>query len=230
MHYLNCCLLVLCLLAGFSYAGTWIENFDDGNTDGWRLVLGSEKHAEATVVNSELVFRQFNIGSTGGWLVLEASRNWSNYTLEMRFKFTEDVGPNDPKGAIITYNDTFDGIPEGGPNCPFLFLRPDGLVRGMLAINGAWFFPVTTQFPFSSGVWYQLRILVQGSHYELFIDGQHILTYDDDTFTSGGVGIGARDVVVHFDDVRITGDSVPDGGSVAVEVAGKLATVWAALK
>ncbi len=45
--------LALCLLfSSFSHAGTWIENFDDGNYDGWKLIHGSETHrVQVSVVN-----------------------------------------------------------------------------------------------------------------------------------------------------------------------------------
>jgi len=223
---------VWCLLfASFAYAGAWVENFNDGDYNGWKPVIGSDPHrAEVKVVNGELVFKYFNVGYCGDWLVLEASRNWSDYTLELRFKFTDEAGPGGTKGVLITYNDTFDGVPEGGPNCPFLFLEPYGNISGMLAKSGVWYTPASRQFAFSPGVWYQVKVLVQRSHYELFIDGQQVLTYDDATFTKGGIGIGARDVVTHFDDIRIYGDSVPDGGVTAVEATGKLAVTWAALK
>ena len=230
MHHLTRYLLALCLLAGFSHAGTWVENFDDGNIDRWRLIPGSDPHrAQVNVVDGELVFRHLKIGAVADYLILEASRYWSDYTLELRLKFTDETGPNDPRAIMISYNDTFDTIPEGGPNAPFLLITTSH-IDGMLAKNGNWYFPTSAPFTLVPGTWYQLRILVQGSHYELFIDGQHVLAYDDATFTSGGVGIGARDVVVHFDDVRISGDSVPDGGATSVEAAGKLAVTWAALK
>lgn len=130
MRYFIHCLLCLCLVSGFAYAGTWVENFDDGNYDGWRLVIGSDQHrAQVNVVDGELVFRHFDIGFCEDWLVLEASRSWSNYTLELRLKFTDDVGPGSTRGALITYNDTFDGVPEGGPNTPFLFVKTTESVR-----------------------------------------------------------------------------------------------------
>ncbi len=228
--------VVLCLLlfAGFSHAGTWVENFDDENYDGWKLLIGTEPHrAQVSVVNGELVFRHFNVPSDGteDWIVLEVSRDWVDYTLELRFKFTNEVGWESTRGMVIAYHDTFEGVPEGGPNTPFAFVYASGSVMGLVAIDGQFIGIKSGVFQFSPGIWYRVKILAQGTHYELFIDGQQVIAYDYvDKFTTGGIGIGARDVVTHFDDIRITGESVPDGGATAVRARGKLATTWAVLK
>ncbi len=228
--------VVLCLLlfASFSYAGTWVENFDDGNYDGWKLVIGSlPQRATVNVVNGELVFRDFNIPSSGteDWLVLEASRDWSDYIIELRFKFTEEIDPDfTSRGMIVTYHDTFDGVPEGGPNTLFAAALTGGEVMGWVAIDGKFIGIKSGVFQFSPGTWYHMKILVEGTHSEIFIDGQQVVAYDVEGFTKGGVGIGAPNVVTHFDDIRISGASVPDGGATAVRARGKLATLWAVLK
>jgi hypothetical protein len=182
-------------------------------------------------MNGELVFKHFNIPPDGAedYIVLEASRDWSDYTLEFRFKFTDEMGPSGPQGMVVSYHDTFEGVPEA--NAPFACVMPSGGVLGLVAIDGQFITIKGGVFQFSPGTWYQMKILVEGTHYEIFIDSQQVVAYDYvDGFTKGGIGIGARDVVTHFDDIRISGDSVPNGGATAVQARGKLATTWAALK
>jgi hypothetical protein len=226
--------VVLCLLLfpSFSHAGTWVENFDDGDYNGWKLFAGTEPHrAQVKVVDGELVFRHFGVGAVEDYLILEASRNWVDYTLEFRFKFTDEVGLSGTRGMLVTYHDTFEGVPEGGPNTPLAALFGGGGVMGLVAIDGQFIGIKSGVFQFSHGIWYRVKILAQVTHYELFIDGQQVIAYDYvDGFTKGGIGIGAVNVVTHFDDIRISGDSVPDGGATAVQARGKLTTVWAALK
>jgi hypothetical protein len=225
---------VLCLLlfAGFSHAGVWVENFDDGDYKDWKLLIGSPAHrAEVKVVNGELVFKHFNIVA-GLWpdmLALEPSRDWSDYTIELRFKFAE-VGPW-PQLMGVTYHDQFQGVPEGGPNCTWTCAHTSGEVHGVVSINGGMSVVAGGWHQFSQGTWYRRKIVVEGTHYEIFIDDQQVVTYDwNSGFTKGGISIGAGNVVTHFDDIRIYGDSVPNGGTAAVQPQGKLATTWAEMK
>lgn len=223
---------LLLSVANFVYAGTWIEDFDRGNYNGWTLLRGTENHrAEISVVSGELVFKHFNIpsGGTEDWIVLEASKDWSDYTIELRLKYTE-LGPSDPKGILLTYNDTLEGVPEGGPNCPFGFVQPNGTVMGLNAIKGVFGILANGTYNATPNKWYNVKILNQRTHYEIYIDDQKILAYDDNISDKGGVGIGARDMITYFDDIRITGDNVPDGTSSSVDMIGKSAITWAEIK
>ena len=58
-----------------------------------------------------------------------------------------------------------------------------------------------------------------------------MLGYEDSTFAEGKVGLGAAfgSTTIHFDDVVITGDDVPDM-DLSVEPKGKYTTTWAAIK
>ncbi len=191
--------------------------------------------AEVKVVDGELVFKHFNIAA-GLWpdlLELEASRDWSDYTIELRFKFAEGaegIG-SDMQLMGVSYHDQFQGVPEGGPNCTWTCAHVSGEVHGVVSINGGFSVVAGGWHKFSRGTWYSRKIVVQGTHYELFIDDQHVLDYDwVGGFTKGGIAIGAGNVVTYFDDIRIYGDSVPDGGVLAVSTHGKLTTTWAGMK
>ena len=49
-------------------------------------------------------------------------------------------------------------------------------------------------------------------------------------FLTGGVGLGLSNQTVRFDNVVITGESIPDGHGLSVEPKAKLATTWGHLK
>jgi hypothetical protein len=226
---------VLCLLlfVGFSHAGTWVENFNDEDYKDWKLIIGSWSHrAEVKVVNGELVFKHFNISSPftccPDKLALEASRNWSDYTIELRFKFAEGTGSG-IQCMFVTYHDTFQNELEGGPNGPYVAALLSGDVLGEVAINGVRSIIKKGWYQFSQGTWYRMKILVEGTHYEIFIDGQQVVAYDSE-FTKGGIGVGAWNLVTNFDDIRIYGDSVLDGDAAVVRTHGKLTTTWAEMK
>jgi hypothetical protein len=79
--------------------------------------------------------------------------------------------------------------------------------------------------------WYRLRIDIKGNEISFYIDDTLVIQKNDDTHTSGGVWLGAYHAIVEFDNVTITGDGIPDGGSgFAVTPKGGLTTVWGKFK
>jgi hypothetical protein len=57
----------------------------------------------------------------------------------------------------------------------------------------------------TSGEWHTLRLVANGSHFEVFFDGKSLFTADDDTLKDAGrVGLWTKaDSVTLFDDLRI---------------------------
>ena len=49
-------------------------------------------------------------------------------------------------------------------------------------------------------------------------------------FQTGGVGFGLWNYTAIFDNITVTGESVPNGGDFAVTPQAKLATTWGDLK
>ena len=49
-------------------------------------------------------------------------------------------------------------------------------------------------------------------------------------FLTGGVGFGLSNYTARFDNITITGDTIPNSGGFAVTSQGKLATIWGNLK
>ena len=79
------------------------------------------------------------------------------------------------------------------------------------------------------GTWYTIRLEVDGSDFEVFIDGVSRLTATDATYGAGGIGVVGYEVVLtRYDDVAVTSltssyaasgtytSNVFDGGSAAV--------------
>ena len=49
-------------------------------------------------------------------------------------------------------------------------------------------------------------------------------------FQTGGVGFGLANYTARFDNIIVTGDSIPNSGGFAVTPHGKLTTTWGNLK
>ena len=88
--------------------------------------------------------------------------------------------------------------------------------------------------------WYHLKLTVDGDEFQFYIDDELVLEYQDSTFDTGKVGFGGsfNSTIIHFDDVVITGDDVPDMDmnlfvedmDFSVEPKTKNTTTWAAIK
>jgi hypothetical protein len=85
--------------------------------------------------------------------------------------------------------------------------------------------------------WYELKIAVHGNHIEYYLDNQLLVEVDDDVFSSGTVCVWIANSHVHFDDVIISGDGIPNGGrwnaskhGEFVRFLSNITTTWGQLK
>jgi hypothetical protein len=69
--------------------------------------------------------------------------------------------------------------------------------------------------------------VVTENRYEAYIDGKKYYDMKDDTLKNGRPGLYVWKHKGIFDDLEFTGPGIP---GLAVQLAGKLATVWGALK
>jgi len=215
--------LFLCFVSTSSVlAGTWRDDFEDGNLNGWEGL-----DACWTVEDGECSGEFFNPAMADviriGW--------WDDCTVECKMKF---VGA--PSGfADISVRDT-------GMDCYLFFIHAVANTANCLKI----FQNVNTQlsntplpFALSNDIWYELKIIVKGDNFEFYIDGNPAGEFKDNSIPSGKVGLVVKNAHVHFDDLIISGDDVEDGGSwdpakhpgeKAVESKGKIAMTWGKIK
>ena len=97
--------------------------------------------------------------------------------------------------------------------------------------------------------WSHLKLSVKGEHFILGLNGKNIVETGDDFVVkdgdrvlidievrelnhslTGGVGFGLVNYTALFDNITVTGDSIPNSGGFAVTPQGKLATTWGDLK
>jgi len=77
--------------------------------------------------------------------------------------------------------------------------------------------------------WYRVEIVDMENLISLYIDGELKHQIDDQLHPSGGVFLFAYDGITEFDNVVITGNSIPDI-DFAVQPKPKLTTTWGQLK
>ena len=222
------CLAFAFMLALPSLAGTWRDDFEDGNLDGWKGLDPCW-----TVEDGECSGEFFNAPPNMMEIIQIGDTGWKDYTVKCRMKFAGAPGGF----AGINYRDT--GMMWG--RYGFGIDADENTAEGWKAFQGAVTFPSKIPLPFalSKDTWYELNIIVEGDYFEFYINGKPAGEFEDNSIPSGKVGLGVRNAHVHFDDLIISGDDVEDGGSwdaakhpeeKAVEPKGKLATSWGKLK
>lgn len=91
--------------------------------------------------------------------------------------------------------------------------------------------------------WVHLKLSAEGNIFTFWVNGEQVMEptelrirrdregfEDFPDFQTGGVGIGLANCTARFDNVTVTGDSIPDSGAFTVTSQGKLATTWGHLK
>ena len=241
---------LLFLLPLFASAGTVIETFDGKDLEDWREIVQVNNppglweivNGELEVVNREPSLYFFTTGDD----------TWENYTVEFDVKPLKKHGIGGiaiaarVNGTSLVYCAVRDMVVLMGEKpavhetriyClsgdlhdvdfvllytePHALLRLNKWARMKLSMKGE-------NFSF----WLDdKRIAGTGDAFDFVVEGQEIKwKVGKLDFEKGGAGFGLANYTAHFDNIMITGDSIPNRGGLAVTSEGKLATTWGNLK
>lgn len=237
-------IVVLAALCAFlpsapTSAGTWMDNFDDGDLAEWKMVTC-------------LWMQDLVIPDSGNWIVEDGAAvggdndvstrydlytgdmSWTDYTAEVRVKLSKDLQDCSSNSSVAL------GVrlqqDEGKLGlCDYAL--------GLYNASGVEFAEVFTYdngqfsnvrnmaFPTQADTWYRLKIGVSGNQVRAFVDNTEIGAFQSARFSSGMAVMSANGVRAMFDDFLVTGPDIPNGGpGFSSEPAGRLATTWAKLK
>ena len=245
-----CISIALFLLPFSGWSGTFLETFDDKDLEGWQeLVQLEEAPGSWEIVNDELHAVSPDPAMR---LLTTGDEIWEDYTLEFDVKPLKKHGI----GAIVIaarVNGTWvvscriadtvelvdgEAVPGGERvYCDYgnfhdvifvgLHIEPHPLLR----LNK----------------WAHLKLSVQDNIVTFWINEKEIMeptellvpkgvqheefNFDEfPDFLTGGVGFGLANYTALFDNISVTGDSIPNSGGFAVTPQGKLTTTWGNLK
>ncbi|MBM3212187.1 DUF1080 domain-containing protein, partial [Candidatus Poribacteria bacterium] len=212
--------LALCLMVVSAYAGTYVENFDDGNFNGWEIYDAGKPGSKWTVENGILTGRREIV-----WMsdLLFGKENWRNYSIECDARILEPL--DEIYGMAIDLRVTFppdDESKESSVSClasgsdkrAYIWPWIDGEFPDQKTPED---FP-TTNFDFELGRWYRLKAVAHEDTFEFYIDGRIVLSYTDKRFPTGRLGVMAAGAsVLQFDNIIITGPDVPDNTASMVD-------------
>ena len=237
---------LLCFLAFSASAGTFIETFSDDDLEAWKeLVQLNKAPGSWEVINNELhaVSRE-----TFERLLTTGDNTWEDYTVAFDVKPLKKHGISSisiaarVKGTWVVYCSVEDPVViiDGKPP---LHQPRIGCVVGNL--HGVSFAPLHDALHplLKLNKWSHLKLSVQGDSFTFWINGEQVMAptklkifrevvafKDFPDFQTGGVGFGLANYTARFDNITITGDTIPNSGGFAVTPGGKLATTWASLK
>jgi len=214
--------------AGTIQAGTYKNDFTDGNLDGWKIEDYGVQNVEWKVDNGILVCKRPHDWNTELFI---GDMEWKNYSIECDVKMMEKLSAEYGLGLDLRLGDR----PLANPICrPIVWCiagrwatTKDIFIQAWLncgPINSS-----TKDFNFELDHWYHFKGVANGNNIEFYIDGDLMLDITETHMPTGRIGLTANGCLAYFDNVVITGDDVPDSPS-AIASKDKLATSWGQIK
>jgi hypothetical protein len=182
------------------------EDFDDGDYNGWILVeqgiqggpmvwsASTGEMVQSSNVHSPISEGISRLGTFAYWL---AGSGWTDYTATVKIKSDD----NDGIGIMFRYQDE---------NNYYRFIwDKERSSRALVKCEDGQFSILDFDMvPYVMGKNYQVKISVQGNSLQVSIDGSHVLSATDSTFSSGTIALycwGNRGS--YFDDILV--ESIP---------------------
>ena len=241
--------LLIAISPVVAYAGTFSDDFNDGNLHGWHI----DKPPRGIPVTVEIkngyvvmdtMFKKnenrdfLGLKHTSLELRTGNAESWNAYTLTCRVRISEalDEVPTifsihvrrgegrfnrvaQQTMMIILANQliSVSTIPPDAKFDPKIG-RGDHIHRGNFKVL------------IKRRRWYPIKIVANEANFAFYFDNHLVTEYEDKTAVPGTVRFQANfELLVHVDDVVITGPTVPDLAN-SVNPKGHLATIWGKIK
>lgn len=225
---------IYALLSASVWAGTFRDNFGNENLDAWRRHRFSSPNAQWFVKAGELVCLSKNEPCVVPSTLITLDEMWRNYQLSVQFKIEHTLfnGGNDCPSVVGIGIHCDDANADSGIYS-FFGLGPNlqwdrhWLTNGV-APNWVDVAPID-KITLTEGKWYTARMIANGNDYQMFIDNRKVHEFQTAFPDSGRAALYARNCEVHFDNVIITGDGIPNR-NLAVSPDAKLSTTWGRIK
>lgn len=246
-----------------AWAGTFLEDFDKRNLEGWEeLLMNDAPPGSWKIVNAEL-----HAVSPDNWtrLLTIGDKTWSDYTIEFDVKPLKKPGRGNIAVAARINGDWAVWCMIGDHPLPISMAT---CVAGNFRDpSPLFFFGFKPHESLGLKIWSRLKLVVEENTLNFWINENHALgpiqLPDRETFIGrdavrkkhieehhpdenlrfrpmrldgfrdflgGAVGLGLSNQTARFDNVVITGNSIPSSGGLSVTPKAKLATTWGSLK
>jgi len=211
--------ILLCVIARATLAGTFRDNFDDGDLIGWETNIATG----ISVVNGELRFKNPDL-----LIAKLGDSSWKEYSLEARVKITEFVN-----GGWFSVR-----ILQGGTGDPsgYYELRLiQGWTVASLYVNDLCLESFRMPADLKENVWHSVKISPSNGRISFYLDDSPIAQLADVGLSGYADMCITKGIHVYVDDVAISGPNIPDTGpsginSFAVGARSRYAITWGEIK
>lgn len=232
-------MLLMCLFvfaSTISLAGTIFDDFEDGNIIGWERSPQNEDNDEIFWGYSEGAMMFDTQGQD--WAVAISQMNfvgtkqvtnvsdWTNYEFEVQIKHVE-FG-NHPGGIRARVD-----LDTGGHYAVWLYPANNNMKlyknpgwdinAGLVTLGEAPYEPEIDEFR-------SLKMKCEGDTISVYYDDEELIVAEDNEHQAGTVALCVQNKVVYFDDIKITGDQIPNVEMSPVEPVGKFTVTWGEIK
>lgn len=170
-----------------STVSSYSFNFDGGNANGWTPYGGTW-----AVTNG-----QYTVNSGLGYKSIVSANTYSSFVYEADVSCSSsgDAGlifrVSSPAVGTNSYNGYYAGINSAS-----------GLVVLGKAANN-WTEIVSVPYTITPNTLYHLKVSAEGKFIEVYINGTHVISAVDSTYTSGTIGVRAINSTAKFDNVQV---------------------------
>jgi len=200
-------------------AGTFRDNFDDGDLVGWKPNIP----AGISIINGKLQFR-----GADSLIVKVGSPSWEGYSLEARVKIAEFMGGGWFSTRILQSNT--------GDRTGYYELRlAQGGIVSALYVNDHCVESFQVPIVVEENLWHSVKINPSNGKVSFYLDEILIAQFTDVGLSGYADMCSTKGTHVYVDDVGISGPNIPDTGpsgpnSFAIESRSKLAITWGEVK
>ena len=229
------------------WAGTFLETFDGKELEEWQQIWVDKGPAVWEIVDDEL-----HAESREAYIhfLTTGDSTWEDYTMEFDVKPLKKHGIG---GISIAVRVDGTWLVHCSVSDPVIIRGDDPPVqeRRISCLAGGFHRPMPPHAVLMDELhpllrlnrWAHLKLSVEGDMFAFYLNGEQIMAptklqifrqievfADFPDFQTGGVGFGLWNYTAVFDNITVTGDSVPNSGDFAVTPQEKLATTWGNLK
>ena len=167
----------------------WKDDFEDGILNGWRT--------KYTTNSSYWLAEEGRCIGKGVSILLTEQTSWRDYELEANVKIASFDHPHADCRVIVRHQAT----QEESRGYHFLLSNDDLIIGILVGVDDKTFFAVP--FEFESNKWYKIRVQAEGNSITLYVNDESISSFEDSTYSFGGVGLGVAYAGAQFDDVIV---------------------------
>lgn len=186
--------LLFTVQAGVSAATLFSDDFEDGNYTGWSKSGGSW----SVVTDGTKVFKQASTSAIS--YAYTGSTSWTNYSIQARAKILTFNGTGRPVGVTARFSST--------SNFYYAVLKNGNQLELGKKVSGGTTALASKSYSVNTGTWYTLKLSVNGSQLQFYVNNVLELTATDSTFSSGKIGLYTYNTAAEFDDILVESGDV----------------------